>query len=204
MTTPTTSSQLLRSRVTAVRRRLARLIDTLDHLADDGGGIIRRAEEAVLDPATQPTATGGSTPSWRPGDPVGGSVTERATTPVVVTANKILNELTAIERTLVALEIHVRYADELRLQALAEAPLTDEERAKLIRLNAVDGECSVCGRHCAGTRDDRIHQVTIADGERIPMCDADRAAWSRRPYTDPGQLETYTEFRARRRADAAR
>jgi hypothetical protein len=185
----------IRTRTRRIIADLDRARAQLDHLADDGPAILRRAEEARLDPRLQPVGAG-----WGPPDPVGHAVSTGLSDQLIRNANDMIAHLTNVEHALATFTATVHDLETKRLACLAATPITDDDRAKLIAENAIDGQCTVCGRECDGTRDDRIHRVTVADQTVVPMCDTDRRAWTRRPFTEPGQLETLNEFTARRRA----
>ncbi len=67
----TAATQLIRTRARRAITELDRARTAVDRVADDGPSIVRRAEEARLDPRREPAGVGAG---WAPADPVGGSV----------------------------------------------------------------------------------------------------------------------------------
>lgn len=190
-----TSTEALRTRARTLRQLLRRADTVLAAVEADGPAIVRRAEEAHLEPDSTPRP---DRDPWGPGDPVGGTVAQTLIDRRVVTANELLIQLRAVEHTASDLDHAIAELADRHRRCLEANPISDDERADLVRANNIDGDCAACGRTCAGTRDDRVHQVAVVDSGTVPMCDACRAAWSRRPYVD-NRLEPLTDFIERRR-----
>ena len=75
----------IRTRTRRIIADLDRARAQLDHLADDGPAILRRAEEARLDPRLQPVGAG-----WGPPDPVGHAVSTGLSDQLIRNANDMI------------------------------------------------------------------------------------------------------------------
>jgi len=182
---------------TTNRQRLRIAITVLDDLADGGPTALRHAAEWAKGTTT---GNGGRGCKGDHSDPTfaAATTTDRANVPDLAARLARIDEL--------GQQMH----DEARLihhdlQTLriwsAEQPASGVD--SLEDLNATDGTCPTCSKvECTGRGNDRLRRITTAEGVQHRMCNACRAAWSRRDYGAQGQLEDYDEFRQHGKAGA--
>ena len=125
----TAATQLIRTRARRAITELDRARTAVDRVADDGPSIVRRAEEARLDPRREPAGVGAG---WAPADPVGGSVSTGLSDQLVSSAADLDASLVDVEGLVAALATATSTLEARRLACLEASPITDQERADLI------------------------------------------------------------------------